>query len=127
MKCPYCMEEIQDGAIKCKHCRSSLLPQSAIISTAHAERGIQNESLTLPITSFVIGLLSLLMVVAGTTVEGIDAWKGDTWSGWLILSSIPLILGIISVNKKSKMKGLAITGIVLSAISMIICLGGLLP
>jgi hypothetical protein len=43
------------------------------------------------------------------------------------LSSIPLILGIISVNKKSKMKGLAITGIVLSAISMLICLGGLLP
>ena len=42
MKCPYCMEDSQDGAIRCKHCKAELaLTAQSNTSTAKSSPVLQ--------------------------------------------------------------------------------------
>jgi len=51
-RCPFCQEEIQDGAIKCGWCGSSLLPAQAaptpdIVEAAEQPQGNEAHKLSL--------------------------------------------------------------------------------
>ena len=124
MICQFCKEEIQDGAIKCKHCGSMLTVQKSNPSVMIEEHRPEG-SLALAIISLVSGILCLLITLSASTLEGDSSWPKDSWIGWIVFSSAPLILGIIGINTKCKGKGMAITGIVLGIVSILICISNL--
>ena len=111
VKCPFCQEEIMATAIKCKHCRSMLVP------VQEAEEIPKNESNAIPITSMVLGILAVL------AASGNSEWNDDNVLGLAMLSIPALVLGIICVAKQKRGKGMAISGIVLGSIGLLIALG----
>ena len=60
-KCPYCAEEIQDEAIKCKHCSSTILNTNININVEVRKHPPYNTFMLLafviPIVGFIVGAL----------------------------------------------------------------------
>ncbi len=108
-----CKEEIQDGALKCKHCASMLMSTPRPSSGKHAKP----EHLWLPIPALIFAALSVLALLDPAPVDQ------DTITGGIMLSASGLGLGIASVAKQARGKGMAITGIVLGGIGLLIWLG----
>ena len=76
-KCPFCAEEIQDDAIKCKHCKSNLLKSKKEISSKHRN---------LAIIILILGVLSVFFGSIG------------------IIPLTALVVSIISLFKLKQMK-----------------------
>lgn len=71
----------------------------------------------LPIPSLVLGIVCILALFDESD------WDKDTMVGMLMFSVISLVLGIASVSKQEKGKGMAIAGIVMSSISLLALIG----
>lgn len=121
MQCPFCKEDIQEGAMKCKHCGSMLVSvktsslQNETIPNISADK-MKAETIAIPITAMVLGIIAVL---CGLSVSRFDK---DALLGVAVLSLAGLILGIVCVKKQKRGKGMAIAGIVLSGIGLLIVL-----
>ncbi len=116
MLCPYCKEEILDGAIKCKHCKSMLVSMDA-------ERREAKEPISIySILSLIFGIMVCLLALSDAAG---NIWNKDSVSGAIFLSIPSIALGVIGVSKDERKKGLGIAGIFLGGFMVLIALGSL--
>jgi hypothetical protein len=113
-RCPFCREEIKAGAIKCKHCSSMIVDVSQVQNRPEPKK---EGTLWLPLPSMIIGILCFI------TLLDDSEWDIDTFAGFFTMATTSFILGVISVNTQKTGKGMAITGIVLSSISLLAGIG----
>ncbi len=71
----------------------------------------------LPIPSLVLGILCILALFDDS------GWDKDTIAGMALFAVTSLVLGIVSVSKQERGKGMAIAGIVLSSVSLLALIG----
>ena len=103
--CPFCGEEISKNAIKCKHCKSMLT-----LNTTY-----QKGSIGFSIAALIISIFFLLGTMAT------DSDYKNTGVGILIFNILPLVFGIIGLNKRGK--GMAIASLIIVSISSLIAIG----
>ncbi len=115
--CPFCREEIQSGALKCKHCKSTIVNMSQARSSSwnQVSGGKSNPWFYLP--SVVLGVLCFLASLD-------DHLSADDVNGIFMFGVLSIVLGIVNLNTKTKENGgcLSTIGIILSTIGMLIVL-----
>lgn len=119
MQCPFCKEEIQEGALKCKHCGSMLAPAQSTTQQKEAVQDVPTnkaETIAFPITSMVLGIIAVLGSLS------ISRFDTDALLGVAVLSLAGLILGIVCVKKQKRGKGMAIAGIALGSVGILLVL-----
>lgn len=83
MECPYCKEEIQEGALKCKHCGSMLTPTGAL------------QAATSDKSKVTAGVLALLLGGLGIHKFYLGAWGWGIVYIVLIWTWIPAIVALV--------------------------------
>ena len=114
--CPFCLEEIKIGAIKCKHCRSTLVSNS-LQYPSHNNKEKEEGTLWLPVSSLVLGLICFL---AGLDVS---TWNGETFLGAFMSSVTGIGLGTVSVSIQKRGRGMAVAGIILCGFTLLGLIG----
>jgi len=124
MQCAFCKEEIKDGAIKCKHCGSMLIPIKPDLikqePVAHTAREMTKKgNIAFPIVSMGFGIIAVLGSI------GVEKWDRDIVTGLFSSIVVSVILGIICVIQQESGRGMAIAGIVLGGLGLLISLSKL--
>jgi TM2 domain-containing membrane protein YozV len=83
MECPYCKEDILDGAIKCKHC------DSVLTSDGGMSRPSSSKSKT------VAGVLALLLGHIGIHKFYMGSWGWGIIYILFVLTFIPMVIALI--------------------------------
>lgn len=111
MFCRCCGKALHETALACPHCGG--IHHSAVASPQQAADG----PIWIPITSMVLGIICVI------AFSDDSPWDKDTILGLAGFSVAGLVLGTLSLTKQSTGKGMAITGVVLSAIALIATIG----
>ena len=109
--CRGCGKEIHESAPACPHCGA---PQSAV---APPGSSLPAGSSWMAITSLVLGIVCVLAFFDDSQ------WDKDTILGLGIFAVAGLALGVASLSNQSAGKGMAIAGLVMSAVSLLAYIG----
>ena len=105
--CRGCAKEIHETAPACPQCGASQHVASS------ATQNIVSGSPWMSIVSLVLGIISVLAMFDDSE------WNNDTIVGLVIFAGIGLTFGIITIIQKRSGQNIAISGIVLSVISLV--------
>jgi hypothetical protein len=126
--CRGCGKQIHDTAQACPHCGA---PQVSISSSKGSQKSpsainnkVNDGPIWMSITSMIIGILCLFGSIAFSEDTQLDT---DGITGCLTVAVAGLVIGAISISKQTTGKKMALAGVVLSAISILLCIGMLLP
>lgn len=112
--CRGCGKKLHCSAVACPHCGASQVPSGG------GPGGTNEEGMIwVPISSLVVGIICALACFDEAE------WDTDTAVGCSIFAIAGLVLGIISLNKQRRGRGMAIAGVILSAISLLVYLGSM--
>lgn len=116
------MENIQDGAIKCRHCNSILIAQQNNIYPNPQFNQQSNNKIHW--TSFV-ALISGIIVILMAMTEPSGKWDSDAIVGGIIFGSVPIVFGIISIANDKNTRWMGITGLVLGILVVLVTFGSM--
>lgn len=116
------MEDIQDGAIRCRHCKTEL-----VLTTPAHQYPLNIQQPFVPaqetptpwfqITTLITGVVLIVLMLIT------DPWDKDAIIGGFSLSSIQIAMGIGAINVSSHGRGMAISGLVFGVLSFLITCG----
>lgn len=86
-KCPFCAEEIQDEAIKCKHCGSSLSQAPARPLPKNIDSGLQVQKRRNALASLIAGVSLVVGIGLGLVTHSAIVFLGICIAG-LIFSLV---------------------------------------
>ncbi|MGW7773261.1 DUF4190 domain-containing protein [Pseudomonas machongensis] len=109
--CRGCAKQLHETAHTCPHCGA---PQFTSPPQAPTARG---ESSWLAITSLILGFLCVLAMFDEAE------WDGDTLLGLGLFASVGLVLGIVSISQNKSGNGIAVAGVVMTAVSLLCFIG----
>ena len=109
--CRGCGKSIHESAVSCPHCGATQAASVTSVTSAG------NPSIWMAVTSLVLGILCALVAV----VEG--EWTPSDVVLELIFGIAGLVFGVVSLSTRRAGKGMAITGVVLTSLSLLILLG----
>jgi hypothetical protein len=111
--CRCCGKEIHETALACPSC-GGLQHDTPQKNQSHSHG---DELLWLPMVSLVLGVICVISFADDSE------WDKDTILGLGLFSVAGLVLGIVSLSKQKTGKGMAIAGVVMSAISLMAFIG----
>lgn len=114
--CRGCGAGVHQTAVACPHCGA---PQATASASLHADggHGASAAAPWLGIVSLVLGVLCILALFDD------GHWDRDSIVGFFSLALPGLVMGIAAIATQAGGRGMAVTGIVLSTISLLVGIG----
>ena len=109
--CRGCGKEIHESAPACPHCGA---PQAAVDAQG---KQLPAGSIWMAITALVLGIVCVLAFFDDSS------WDSETILGLGIFSVAGLVFGAVSLSNHSAGKGMAVAGVVMSAVSLLAYIG----
>lgn len=109
--CRGCGKSIHESALSCPHCGGMQTVSAAPVAS------VRNPSITMAVTSLVLGILGLMIALST------EVWSNQDIVMELVFDLAGLAFGVVSLSKQMAGKGIAITGVVLNSLSLLILLG----
>jgi 1,4-dihydroxy-2-naphthoate octaprenyltransferase len=114
------MEEIQDGAIRCRHCKTTIVVTNPILqNTTNVSQppiiaASDQQTPWFQITTMITGIVLIIVILIT------DPWDKDAIIGGFSLCSIQIALGIGAINVSTHGRGMAVSGLVFGVLSFLI-------